>query len=1013
MVKPAPTLSPAPTPSIRVISAHSTITRSLADRLRQPGNYQVQRLNRPTEHYELRLRSGVLPSDMQDLLNHIQPFQPPIIPDVELSGGVDAELHLGDSHPFGLWNLHIHSDSPTLTDTLRDGLSALDFSTHSLEEHYGPQENNQMQYGGASALARHIIQWLLQPLGLTLTENKEWEDSDRDIYIHAKDPSAAPLAQRFRVLIRSDDLNAAHELSQQLREDGFSDIAMEALPPRAAMQAKLRIKPGPLGSTPAATRLQARAQQLIARRGVDPIRYPLDMDHDGESACRQVQLVLPLTACAEGRRPPYDGPDRERFEIAIRTDQGEHPAVQELAVALRAMGFKSVEIHSTTAKAAEDESLPDLADLIAAEEEEEEDEIDGPLESPDLPEEEAIDSVIADEVDEEEMEAEIDQVIADLGDDDDDTALVGFRVVWNAAQSQPEVAAHIRPALQHAMTRIGAMPRYVLNEEDGDEDRAAVKIRIDCPVTGIADGSRPIALPYRLQIHTSHPDQVEALLEEFRTWGLARCETHRERHIGESSIQYGGAPTELIERIRATVQEHTGLTLEPVRHWPPSDRDIWIYLPDSAEPSPNRRRNAPGPNAIAWFREPVGPATRPLINITPSAVRIGEITLPRRPGPHHALAPSPAAFVHYCLDPITAETLAHIAASVALGEPCLLEGETSTSKTSAILYLAALLNQPVIRVNLNGQTDTGELVGRYVPRALETDLPVSPEELREVEELLEPETRLILNRAAQEQRALGRAEVQQVMANERMRSHPWRWQDGPIIEALRQGWWVILDELNLAEPQIVERLNSVLEREPTLVLTEHDYRVYGNGGEPIHADFRVFATMNPAEYAGRSTLSPAYRNRWQAFRQAPKPGEREYLAMARFLACGAQPETVVLGQRYCADQGQPSHPALNTPELAPQLSALVRFHVALEHATGQGDGPARLGARRRERYVFTRRDLLSLLDYLARAPAVGQTDPDQALRTAIHRYYLSRVTAGEDQQTVLQLLAAAGFAPAR
>ncbi len=118
------------------------------------------------------------------------------------------------------------------------------------------------------------------------------------------------------------------------------------------------------------------------------------------------------------------------------------------------------------------------------------------------------------------------------------------------------------------------MPRYVLNEEDGDEDRAAVKIRIDCPVTGIADGSRPIALPYRLQIHTSHPDQVEALLEEFRTWGLARCETHRERHIGESSIQYGGAPTELIERIRATVQEHTGLTLEPVRHWPPSDRDI-------------------------------------------------------------------------------------------------------------------------------------------------------------------------------------------------------------------------------------------------------------------------------------------------------------------------------------------------------------------------------------------------------------------------------------------------------
>ena len=138
MAKRTPTLSSAQTQSIRVISAHSTIARSLADRLRQPGGYQVQRLNRHTENYELRLRSGVLPGDMQDLLNRIQPFQPPIIPDAELPAGVDAELHLGDSRPFGQWNLHIHSDSPILTDTLRNGLSALDFDIHSLEEHYGP-----------------------------------------------------------------------------------------------------------------------------------------------------------------------------------------------------------------------------------------------------------------------------------------------------------------------------------------------------------------------------------------------------------------------------------------------------------------------------------------------------------------------------------------------------------------------------------------------------------------------------------------------------------------------------------------------------------------------------------------------------------------------------------------------------------------------------------------------------------------------------------------------------------
>src|SRR5262249_45468178 len=86
----------------------------------------------------------------------------------------------------------------------------------------------------------------------------------------------------------------------------------------------------------------------------------------------------------------------------------------------------------------------------------------------------------------------------------------------------------------------------------------------------------------------------------------------------------------------------------------------------------------------------------------------------------------------------------------------------------------------------------------------------------------------------------------------------WRWQDGPVVTALKRGWWVLLDEVNLAEPQILERLNSVLERDPMLVLTEHDHSAFGPGGQPIHPDFRLFATMNPAEYSGRSVLSPAY-----------------------------------------------------------------------------------------------------------------------------------------------------------
>jgi len=96
--------------------------------------------------------------------------------------------------------------------------------------------------------------------------------------------------------------------------------------------------------------------------------------------------------------------------------------------------------------------------------------------------------------------------------------------------------------------------------------------------------------------------------------------------------------------------------------------------------------------------------------VTADRVRLGDVWLSRQPGQRHPLAPHPQRSATFALDRLTAATLEHVATSVLLREPCLLEGETSTSKTSSILFLASLLNHPVARINLNGQTDTGELI---------------------------------------------------------------------------------------------------------------------------------------------------------------------------------------------------------------------------------------------------------------------------------------------------------------
>src|SRR5262249_7264972 len=155
-----------------------------------------------------------------------------------------------------------------------------------------------------------------------------------------------------------------------------------------------------------------------------------------------------------------------------------------------------------------------------------------------------------------------------------------------------------------------------------------------------------------------------------------------------------------------------------------------------------------------------------------------------------------------------------------------------------------------------------ELVGRFVPQNLHFELPVSHEELAGHMDLLEQQTQHILKRAMAANRPLTAVEVQQVMAHEDFRTNPWHWQDGLVVPAMKKGWWGLLDEVSWPEPQILERLNSVLETEPYLVLTEHDNSVLGPAGQAVHPYFRIFATMNPAEYAGRSVLSPAYRDRW-------------------------------------------------------------------------------------------------------------------------------------------------------
>ena len=91
--------------------------------------------------------------------------------------------------------------------------------------------------------------------------------------------------------------------------------------------------------------------------------------------------------------------------------------------------------------------------------------------------------------------------------------------------------------------------------------------------------------------------------------------------------------------------------------------------------------------------------------------------------------------------------------------PVLLEGPTSVGKTSIIKYVASATDHKCIRINNHEHTEIEEYLGNYYPNK---------------------EGKLVF-------------------------------REGPLVKAVREGYWLILDELNLARTEILECLNRLLD----------------------------------------------------------------------------------------------------------------------------------------------------------------------------------------------------------
>ncbi|CAG8521267.1 1922_t:CDS:2, partial [Scutellospora calospora] len=166
----------------------------------------------------------------------------------------------------------------------------------------------------------------------------------------------------------------------------------------------------------------------------------------------------------------------------------------------------------------------------------------------------------------------------------------------------------------------------------------------------------------------------------------------------------------------------------------------------------------------------------------------------------------PKEVSHYILTPSVMKNLNNLARVVMSSKfPVLLQGPTSAGKTSMIHYLAQRTNHRFMRINNHEHTDLQEYLGSYITNSE------------------------------------GKLE----------------YQEGILVEAVKKGYWLVLDELNLAPTDVLEALNRLLDDNRELFIPETQEMI-----KP-HNDFMLFATQNPPGlYAGRKVLSRAFRNRF-------------------------------------------------------------------------------------------------------------------------------------------------------
>lgn len=79
--------------------------------------------------------------------------------------------------------------------------------------------------------------------------------------------------------------------------------------------------------------------------------------------------------------------------------------------------------------------------------------------------------------------------------------------------------------------------------------------------------------------------------------------------------------------------------------------------------------------------------------------------------------------------------------------------------------------------------------------------------------------------------------------------------EGNLIKAMKRGDWLLLDEINLASSDVLQKLLPILEKEEIQVQQKHK-------GQTAAPGFRIIGCMNPGSDVGKKELPLNIKNKF-------------------------------------------------------------------------------------------------------------------------------------------------------